>query len=349
MKDELWYPHKTALRRMDGYTVGFSTPHFSLNPMKEFFTMSNCKKNVGLIFSVFLLGSPTSWAYTEIPVTDGGAVTGQVRMNGTEPDPLAYNLALFPDPAFCGRISTGTGWRLYDQFQISSEGALQNAIVILEGIDQGKPFDLPPATVEAKDCIFSPSVLVVRDQQEIRFINMDPVVHDVQMYETAPSGSSIIFHRPLRMNPYHSLKEPQNHDHRSGEPVIDTFHFTKGRRIFLAECGQHPYMQTWGLSITNPYYAITDAEGRFTISDIPEGVYSLVAWHPWIGGILQMEVVVLANDTLKTQFIFDAPPARSSSHTTMVKNPHFTFEAIGRDGKPVPVVIPDHEVQDSHH
>ncbi|MDT7042743.1 carboxypeptidase regulatory-like domain-containing protein [Candidatus Nitronereus thalassa] len=296
-----------------------------------------------------LLSISTGWAYTEIPVDNGGAVTGQVTMKGDDPESLAYNLALFPDPAFCGRISTGTGWRLYDQFQVSADGALQNAIVILEGIHQGKPFTMPPAVVEAKDCIFSPNTLVVRNQQEIRFLNMDPIVHDIQLYETAPNGSSIIFHRPLRMNPYHSMLEPQDHDHRPGEPLIDTFQFTKGRRIFLAECGQHPYMQTWGLAVTNPYYAITDKDGRFTISDIPEGVYSLIAWHPWIGGILEMKVVVLANDTLKTQFIFDAPPIRKNSHTTMVKNPHFSFDAIGRDGKIVPDVIPDHEVQNTPH
>ncbi len=313
--------------------------------------MSTYKKILGFFFSVSVMWNPASWAYTEMAVTNGGAVTGQVMMKGKEPAPLAYNLALYPDPAFCGRISTGTGWRLYDQFQVSPEGAIQNAIVILEGIDRGKPFDIPTATVEAKDCVFSPGILVVRNQQEIRFHNMDPVVHEVQMYETAPNGSSIIFHRPLRMNPYHSLQEPQSHDHRPGEPMIDSFQFTKGRRIFLAECGQHPYMQTWGLAVTNPYYAITDAKGRFTITDIPEGVYSLIAWHPWIGGILQMKVVVLANDTLKTQFIFDAPPETDASHTTMVQNPHFSIEALGKADKPVPEVIPDHEVQSSpqHH
>jgi len=307
--------------------------------------MSDCQKVLAVLWFMCVTGIPTAWAYTEIPVNNGGAISGQVFMEGPKPDPLAYNLALFPDPAFCGQISTGTGWRLYDHFQVSPDGALQNAIVILEGIDQGKPFDLPPAKVEAKDCIFSPSVMVVRNQQEIRFFNMDPVVHDVQMYETAPNGSSVIFHRPLRMNPYHSLDKPMDHDHRPGEPLVDTFQFTKGRRIFLAECGQHPYMQTWGLSVTNPYYAITDKKGRFSLRDIPEGVYSLIAWHPWIGGILDMKVVVLANDTLETKFVFDAPPPRRNSHTTMVDNPHFSFEAIGRDGKKIPEVIPDHEVQ----
>jgi len=307
------------------------------------------QKVLAVCLMACLIGIPNTWAYSEIAVHNGGAITGQVFMQGPQPDPHAYNLALFPDPAFCGQISTGTGWRLYDQFQMSPEGALQNAIVILEDIHQGKPFDIPEATVEAKDCTFSPSVMVVRNQQEIRFFNMDPVVHDVQMYETAPNGSSVIFHRPLRMNPYHSLEQPLNHDHRRGDPLIDSFQFTKGRRIFLAECGQHPYMQTWGLAVTNPYFAITDKDGRFSISDIPEGVYALIAWHPWIGGILQMQVVVLANDTLSTKFVFDTPPARKNSHTTMVDNPHFTFKAIGRDGKKIPDVIPDHEVQAPHH
>ena len=311
--------------------------------------MSDFMKMFPLLSIVCILGIPSSWAYTDIPVENGSAIVGQVTMQGPKPDPLAYNLALFPDPAFCGQISTGTGWRLYDHFQVSPDGALKNAIVILEGIHQGKPFDIPEATVEAKDCIFLPSVMAVRNKQEIRFFNMDPVVHDVQMYETAPNGSSVIFHRPLRMNPYHSLEKPLDHDHRRGEPLVDVFQFTKGRRIFLAECGQHPYMQTWGLSVTNPYYAITDQEGRFSITDIPEGVYSLIAWHPWIGGILHMKVVAVANDTLKTKFVFEAPPQRNNSHTTMVDNPHFTFKAIGRDGKPIPKVVPDHEVQEAPH
>jgi len=125
--------------------------------------MSPYEKIFGLFLSVFLLCSPTGWAYTETLVTDGGAVTGQVKMEGTEPASLAYNLALFPDPAFCGRISTGTGWRLYDQFQVSPEGALQNAIVILEGIDQGKPFDLQPATALDHSC----RIRFQRDQSSI--------------------------------------------------------------------------------------------------------------------------------------------------------------------------------------
>jgi len=305
---------------------------------------------LGVLLCVYLFPHTGSWGYTEIQVTNGGSITGTVKLNGLEPAPLAFNLAISSDPAFCGRISTGSGWRLLDQFNVSPEGALQNVVVMLEGIDRGKPFEMTHATVEAKDCIFSPNVMVVRDQQEVRVRNMDPIIHDVQVYETAPFGSAIIFHRPLRMNPHHIMREPQSHDHSPGEPMIDTFRFSRGRRIFLIECGFHAYMQTWGVAVNNPYYAFTDSEGRFTISDIPEGVYSLVAWHPGVGGILQMQVVVLPNDSLKTQFIFDAPPETHDAHTTMVENPHFSIDAIGREGE-TPEVVTDHEVQGhmAHH
>jgi len=81
-----------------------------------------------------------------------------------------------------------------------------------------------------------------------------------------------------------------------------------------------------------------------------EGVYSLVAWHPGVGGILHMQVVVLPNDILKTHFIFDAPPETRNAHTTMVDNPHFSIDAIGREGE-TPDVVTDHEVQGpmAHH
>ena len=58
-----------------------------------------------------LLSVPTAWSYDEMTVTDGGTITGKVTLTGGKPTPKAFNLITFPDPVYCGRISTGTGWR----------------------------------------------------------------------------------------------------------------------------------------------------------------------------------------------------------------------------------------------
>lgn len=295
-----------------------------------------------IVVLTLLLPAPIG-AYTERPVTHGGHVAGTVMVKGPTPPPKAFNLITYPEPVFCGRISTGTAWRLVDQFRVAPDGGLQNVVVMLEGVDRGKAFPAAP-TIEARDCTLTPPVMAVRNHQTIRIVNMDPIIHDVQVYEVAPFESAVMFHRPLRMNPFHAGRNAETHDHRPGDPLVDTISLTKGRRIFYLECGFHEFMQTWGIAVTNPYYAVTDAQGHFTISDVPEGVYTLIAWHPGMGGILDLKVVVLADETLRVRFEFENAMDRRMAHTTMVDNPHFGIGTLDTFGERIDIQ-PTHQVQ----
>ena len=303
-------------------------------------------KTISMIVSLswMLLSTCLVYGYTETTVTNGGHISGTVVLKGQKPQPKAYNLITYPESVFCGRISTGTIWRLLDQFQVDAKGGLQNTLVMLEGIETGKPFPPMPSSIEAKDCILNPPVMAVRPNQNIEVVNMDPIIHDIQVYEMAPFGSEVIFHRPLRMNPHHLKGTAGSHDHSPGEPLIDTMQFTKGRRIFYLECGFHEFMQTWGVAVMNPYYATTDEHGRFTLTDIPEGVYTLIAWHPGMGGILDMQAVVVSDNTLKVRFEFGTPKDRRMAHTTMVENPHFGSRTLSTFGIDVDIQ-PTHEIQ----
>jgi len=289
--------------------------------------------------------SSAALAYTETTVSNGGRITGKVILSGKEPPPLAFSLITNNDTEFCGRISTGTGWRLVDEFQVSPEGGLQNAVVFLEDITQGKPFpETPPARVMVEDCVFSPWVLAVRDSLPIHIVNMDPIIHDVQIYETAPFGTKVMLHRPLRLNPFHPKNLLSDHQHNPGEAMIDTIQLTQGRRTFFLECGFHPYMQAWGLAVYNPYYAVTDEQGNFTLPDIPEGVYKLVAWHPGMAGFLDMKVVVLANETMTIRMEFPEPRDRRMAHTTMSPTYRFGTRALEREGRKIDIQV-THEDQ----
>ena len=105
-------------------------------------------------------------------------------------------------------------------------------------------------------------------------------------------------------------------------------HFTKGRRIFVMQCGFHAYMESWAMAVDHPYYVVTGADGRFTIPDIPPGEYTLVAWHPQ-AGTLEQRVMVPIRGTVSAAFAFTAPTGRRSAHE-MVENPHYGLEALGR-------------------
>ena len=297
---------------------------------------------ISALFSIILLTGQT-WAYEEITVTDGGTITGSVTMKGGRPTPKGFNLIIFPDPVYCGRISTGTGWRLLEEFSIAPDGGLKDVVVQLTNIEKGKAFSFTPPTIEAKDCRFLPFVNVVRDDKDVTIVNMDPVMHDIQAYETSHLGPRVLFNSPLPMNPHHRREVGANsHEHLAGQPMKHTIHLTKGRKIFVMQCGFHAYMESWGMAVDNPYYVVTGKEGTFTLTDVPPGTYKLVAWHPQVGKVLEQEVTVTPRGTTDTNFVFNAPTGQRSAQV-VVDNPHFGLEALG---KPLEIV-PTLEVQAS--
>ena len=79
-------------------------------------------------------------AYEAITVSEGGTLTGTVKLEGTVPKPKGYNLTTLPDQFYCGRISDGQGWRILQPFQVGPAGEFRDVVVYLEGIDKGKPF-----------------------------------------------------------------------------------------------------------------------------------------------------------------------------------------------------------------
>lgn len=276
-------------------------------------------------------GLSGAMAYQEIPVVDGGTLTGKVTLKSGKPVPRGFNLVTFPDPVYCGRISNGHGFRLLKEFTITQDHGVQDVVVMLTGVEKGKPFKFKVPRIEAIDCRFNPFVTVVRDQDKVEIVNMDPVMHDIQAYETSNLGPRVLFNVPLPMNPHHPKEagtDAQYHRHFSGEPMTQTIHMTKGRRIFVMQCGFHAYMESWGLAVDNPYYASTDPSGRFEIGNIPPGKYKLVVWHPQARTILEQEVVIPARGTVTANFEVQAREGVRAGMDA-VENPRFSLGILG--------------------
>ncbi|MEO6110377.1 MAG: carboxypeptidase-like regulatory domain-containing protein [Nitrospiraceae bacterium] len=277
-----------------------------------------------------MLGLSVAWPYEEIQVTDGGTITGKVTITEGTPIPKGFNLITFPDPVYCGRISTGTGWRILQEFSVAADGGLKDAVVVLVDATKGKPFTFEPPTIEARDCRFLPFVSVVKDRSEVNVVNMDPVIHDIQAYETSHLGPRVLFNMPLPMNPYHKNNVgADSHEHLAGQPMKEVIRMTKDRRIFVMQCGFHAYMESWGMAVDNPYFAITQADGTFSLRDVPPGDYTLLAWHPGVGTMTEKKVTVPARQVVNADFLFESPKGRRSVHE-IEENPHYGVGALGK-------------------
>ena len=222
-----------------------------------------------IVATITGMSSP-AWSYEEAPVTDGGKLVGTITLEGAVPKPKGYNLTTLPDQIYCGRISDGRGWRLLQPFNVGPAQEFRGVVVYLEGLDKGKAFSsFATPRIEAKDCRFLPFTTVVREKQDVVVVNMDPVMHDIQAYETSQLGPRVLFNIPLPMNPQHprDLKDMSDaaryHKHLAGEPMKQLVGMTKGRRVFVMQCGFHAYMESWGLAVENPYYAVTDQRWAF--------------------------------------------------------------------------------------
>ena len=287
-------------------------------------------KGMTAVLAGWLVLSGSAWAYTEIQVSDGGTISGKVTITEGKPVPKGFNLITFPDPVYCGRISTGTGWRILKEFEIAPDRGLRAVVVWLSSVKTGKPFKFEPPTIEARDCRFLPFVTVVRDKADVIIMNMDPVMHDIQAYETSQLGPRVLFNTPLPMNPHHKRSVgSDSHEHLAGKPIIETVNMTKGRKFFVMQCGFHAYMESWGLAVDNPYYQLTDSDGTYSLTDVPPGEYTLVAWHPGVGTTIEKSITVSANQTATVDFVFESPKGRRSVHE-IEENPRFGLEALGK-------------------
>jgi hypothetical protein len=281
----------------------------------------------GIIVS-FLMSMGHALAYEEITVSDGGTLTGRVTLDGEVPKPKGYNLITLPDAVYCGRVSDGRGWRLLQPFSVGAGGSFRDVVVFVDGVERGKPFSgFKAPRIEAMDCRFLPFVTVVRDQHDVTVVNMDPAMHDIQAYETSNLGPRVLFNVPLPISPRYPREAGLSahfHKHFAGAPMTQTVRMTKGRRVFLMQCGFHAYMESWGLAVENPYYAITDQDGRFTIHDIPPGRHKVVVWHPYIGGAKEYEIEVRPKGQAALEVKIPAPTGRLYANQ-MVESPYIRY------------------------
>ncbi|HAY80462.1 MAG TPA: hypothetical protein DCY79_11695 [Planctomycetaceae bacterium] len=197
--------------------------------------------------------APIDSATQEAAVSGEGPATftGQVTFLGEVPPP--YKISVTKDVEVCG--VAGVEQR---DIQLGADQGLQNAVVEIVGVaepDGGWNWDAPEDgyVLRQKGCQFQPFLTVLPNGAELKIYNDDPVGHNVN----TPSFNEL--------------------QAGGGEPVVKTI---DSRAPIRVQCNVHSWMQAWLFTVDSPYYAVTDADGKFEISDIPPGKYRVNVWHP---------------------------------------------------------------------
>ena len=218
----------------------------------------------------------------------GGIITGTVTLKGTPPPVRIFHLIFSPNIDFCGMISDGKGNRLLKEFRVSEDGGFQDVVVAVVGVKQGKKFDYTPE-IGVKTCRISPFVVPIRNHHPITLVNKDPIAHDIQGYTLQDDYTFAMFNKPMVPD----------------STAIKQIVLRQGHYIFRTQCGVHDFMQSWGMAVGNPYFAVTGADGSFTIPDLPSGTYDVIAWHPYMK-VQAQKITVPVNGRVALNFQFDA-------------------------------------------
>jgi len=250
----------------------------------------------GFLSVLFLCKYSVGWGYEEINVTSGGTVSVKVFLRGTPPPSRIFHMVFSPNIDFCTRISDGNGNRLLKEFRVSGDGGFQDVVVAVVGVEKGKPFDYTPE-IRLENCRIGPYVTPVRNHHPFSIVNKDPVVHDIQAYTIQDPYTFAMFNKPM-------LPESST----SREVVLRKNHF-----IFRTQCGVHDFMQSWGMAVGNPYFAVTGPDGSFSIPDLPPGTYDVIAWHPHMQ-VKAQRITVPASGRVDLNFEFDSAEAKIPLH-----------------------------------
>jgi hypothetical protein len=231
------------------------------------------KTMIAVLTAAAALAVAPAFAYDAAPVTDGGTISGTVKLQGTAPAPKKLDVT--KDKEVCGKAE-----HVDETLVVGSGGGIKNAVVAITNITKGKPMDATkPTTLDQKGCRYQPHVILVPANGPLKIINDDGILHNIHTFS--------------KKNPPLNRAQPKfkkELEEKFAQP-----------ETFEVRCDAHAWMNGWMIVQDHPYYVVTDDSGAFKLTDVPPGEYELKVWHEKLGEQTQ-KVTVPAKGDAKADF-----------------------------------------------
>jgi hypothetical protein len=218
-------------------------------------------------------------SYEAISVSDGGTIVGEVKYAGDPPPP--EKIEVTKDTNICGSEP-----KVSPVLVVGPDKGIREVVVSLPTIQKGKALGKPdkPPVLDQKNCEYHPYAQTFPVNSTLEILNSDDVLHNVK----TKGGSKTTF----------NIAQPKFKRKLTVE--------FKNPEIVQVECNVHGWMNAFLAVADHPYYALTDANGSFKITDVPPGTYTLKVWHAKLGEQTK-EVTVSPKEEVKVAFEMKAP------------------------------------------
>ncbi|KAF0246747.1 MAG: hypothetical protein FD180_418 [Planctomycetota bacterium] len=222
-------------------------------------------------------GQPTG-PDMKIDAGTAGSISGAVKFEGTPPTERVNSAEA---DAYChGKHPDGIK---SESSVIGAGGELANVFVwIKKGITGKFPLPSEPVTLRQTGCRYEPHVLGLRNGQELLIRNEDETMHNVH---SLPKANE-------EFNFAQTKKGDEAKKKLSAQEVMVKF-----------KCDAHGWMSAWVGVVNHPYFAVTGADGKFELKNVPPGEYEVEAWHEKFGKQQQALKVETKGDA-KLSFTF---------------------------------------------
>jgi hypothetical protein len=212
-----------------------------------------------------------------------GKITGTVKLDGAAPHMKGIDMSKDP---YCVKAHASDPAHL-ETYVVGANGGLENVVLyISDGLTGSALTEVPTEepVFDQKNCVYTPHVLAVDINQKFKVTTSDQTAHNIH---------------PL---PNPMVNVGWNQSQPPGAPPIEKS--WKATEVIHVQCNIHPWMQGWFVVVKGPY-ATTDANGSYTINNVPPGSYTVTAWQEQSGTQTQ-KVTVAGGAAATADFTFKA-------------------------------------------